>query len=114
MNCDARNTTPTHSSHSSGEPRRRPMNRSKTRFRSLILALVVLATLLPAAAARADYEQVGHFAESGNGEQFWNFVTGAAVNTTGVGGVEPGSVYASTTERVSRYNAKGEIKEVWG
>ncbi len=83
------------------------------RFGAALAALLCLG-LLFASAASADYEQVGNFAQSGNGEQFWSNVSGMSVNVNGAGGVEPGSVYASTKNRVSRYNAKGEIEEVWG
>jgi hypothetical protein len=78
------------------------------------LAALLCLGLVFSSAAQADYEQVGNFAQSGNGEQLWEGPSGMAANTNGVGGVEPGSVYASTEHRVSRYNAKGEIKEVWG
>jgi hypothetical protein len=78
------------------------------------LAALLCLGLLFVSSASADYEQVGNFAQSGNGEQLWNFPSGMAINISGAGGVEPGSVYASTRQRVSRYNAKGEIKEVWG
>jgi hypothetical protein len=82
-------------------------------LRALVLVLAALIALAFAATAQADYEQVGLFAQSGAGEQLEESA-GAAVNTTGAGGVEPGSFYVSAGNHVSRYNAKGEIKEVWG
>jgi hypothetical protein len=75
-------------------------------------ATLVLALLL-ASSASADYQQVGHFAQSGEGEQL-EYSSGAAVNVDGAGGVEPGSVYVSAPERVLRYGPKGEFKEAWG
>lgn len=76
-------------------------------------ALAALAVLAFATTAHADYEQVGIFGESGNAEQLGKSA-GAAINLSGAGGVEPGSVYFASPSRVSRYNPKGEIKEVWG
>ena len=84
--------------------------RGSKALRALLPTLAALVTLAFATSAQADYEQVGLFGQSGAGFSS----TGAAVNTTGAGGVEPGSVYVSAGNRVSRYNAKGEIKEVWG
>jgi hypothetical protein len=78
-----------------------------------VLTAIAVTTLVLAASAYADYEQVGLFGQSGSGAQLYKS-TGAAVNITGAGGVEPGSVYTTAGNRVSRYNAKGEIKEVWG
>lgn len=74
--------------------------------------MCLLAFLLPQGAL-ADYEQVGLFGQRGTGEQI-NRSKGTAINATGAGGVEPGSVYVASGQHVSRYNAKGEIKEVWG
>jgi hypothetical protein len=82
-------------------------------LRALVPALAAIAVLALAATAQADYEQVGLFGQSGNAEQL-NLSTGVAINTTGAGGVEPGSLYVSAGNQVSRYNAKGEIEEVWG
>jgi hypothetical protein len=89
------------------------MSRARTHLRLLIPALAALVALALAATAQADYEQVGLFGQSGEGEQL-SFSRSAAVNTTGAGGVEAGSVYVAGHNRVSRYNAKGEFKEVWG
>jgi hypothetical protein len=89
------------------------MNRARTHLRLLVPALAALVALAFAATAQADYEQVGLFAQEGNGEQL-HFSTSAAVNYTGAGGEEAGSLYTTAGNRVSRYDAKGEIKEVWG
>jgi hypothetical protein len=89
------------------------MSRAGSHLRLLVPALAALVVLALAATAQADYEQVGLFGQGGSGEQL-RFSTAAAVNTTGAGGVEAGSVYTTGTRAVSRYNAKGEIKEVWG
>jgi hypothetical protein len=86
---------------------------ARTYLRFWVPALAALAALALAATAQADYEQVGLFGQSGEGAQIHNS-RGIAINTTGAGGVEAGSVYTAAGQRVSRYNAKGEIKEVWG
>ncbi len=82
-------------------------------LRSWLPALVSMVMLLFAATAQADFEQVGLFGQSGNGEQLEGSV-GMAVNTTGAGGVEAGSVYVAAGERISRYSPTGEFKEAWG
>jgi hypothetical protein len=86
---------------------------SRVHIRFLLPILTALAVLALATTAQADYEQVGLFAQSGNAEQL-SSATGAAVNTTGAGGVEPGSLYTSAGQRISRYSPKGEFKEAWG
>jgi len=86
---------------------------ARTYLRFWVPALAALAALALSATAQADYEQVGLFAQEGNGAQLQGS-RGIAVNITGAGGVEAGSVYVASLNRVSHYNAKGEIKEVWG
>jgi hypothetical protein len=88
--------------------------RSANPPRIFVAALVGLATLaFFVTSAMADYEQVGNFGESGNGKQL-SSAEGMAVNVDGAGGVEPGSVYVSGGDRISRYSPTGEIEEVWG
>jgi hypothetical protein len=93
------------------------MSRAKA-LRALVPALAALVVLAFAATARADYEQVGNFVtESKEAEQFSGSFTGGAVNVSGVGGVEPGSVYFSNGaqgNRILRYGPKGQFKEAWG
>jgi hypothetical protein len=77
-------------------------------------AAALAIALLFATAADADYQQVGNFAQSGEGEQL-EFATAMAVNVTGAGGVDAGSVYAvGRNKRVLRYTATGEFREAWG
>jgi hypothetical protein len=89
------------------------------RFRLLrVAATIVVFGLLFATSASADYEQVGNFAQSGEGEQL-EFSTGAAINSSGAGGVPAGSIYMTTAERVLRYSpgVEGktpEFEEAWG
>jgi hypothetical protein len=92
------------------------MSRTRSHLRLLVPALAALLALALAGTAQADYEQVGLFGQSGAGEQLHSTHpdAGAAVNVTGAGGVEAGSLYVAAGDRVSRYSAKGEIKEVWG
>ncbi len=75
------------------------------------LGLLLAVGFLTAAPASASYEQVADF---GKNEQLR--ATGLAVNTTGAGGVEPGTVYAVGIEgrRVIRYSPTGEFREAWG
>ncbi len=84
-----------------------------TASRRLGLALCLLLTVgfVTAASASASYEQVADF---GKNEQLE--ATGLAVNTTGAGGVPPGTVYAVGIKgrRVIRYSPSGEFREAWG
>ena len=89
------------------------MNSFRRHLRLWLPALVTVVTLLLATTAHADFEQVGLFGQSGNGEQL-EYSDGIAVNTTGAGGVEAGSVYVAAGERISRYSPTGEFKEAWG
>ncbi len=87
---------------------------------SLILAVVACVLLSYATAALADYQQVPeHFGVSGEAEQLQN-ATSIAINTSGAGGVEPGSFYVvGENTRVLRFGPGGEgeappFREAWG
>ncbi len=96
---------------------------SLRRAGTLLVAIGVL--LLVPAVAQADYEQVKegseyqHFGVSGEAEQLQN-ATAIAINTTGAGGVEPGSFYVvGLNGRVVRFGPGGEgeappFREAWG
>ncbi len=76
------------------------------------LGLILVAGALGAGSAwGASYEQVADF---GKNEQLE--ATGLAVNTTGAGGVEPGTFYAVGIKgrRVIRYSPSGEFRVAWG
>jgi len=95
------------------------MTRRVPRARILAAALAALVCLLLPSLAQADYEQVATFGEqeSPGGGGFVQFAQaqGAAVNVTGAGGVEPGSVYLTKgLERILRYSPAGELEEIWG
>jgi hypothetical protein len=82
------------------------------------IGTLLLLGLFLAAPASAGFEQVGNFAETGEGKRLAG-ATSIAVNYTGAGGVPAGTVYAvagSTSENgyVSRYSPKGEFREAWG
>ncbi len=89
------------------------------------LLVVVGVLLLAPAVAQANYEQVKegseyqHFGASGEAEQLKN-ATAIAINTSGVGGVEPGSFYVvGLNGRVLRFGPGGEgeappFREAWG
>jgi hypothetical protein len=87
----------------------------------LIALLAALAALLVAPAlASADYEQMAdHFGVGGEAEQLEE-ATAVAINTTGAGGVEPGTFYVvGLNGRVVRYGpgSEGEappFREAWG
>jgi len=78
---------------------------------AFMVAMAVIGAL-PSTASAA-YEQIpgGDF---GKGEL--RRATGLAVNETGAGGVEPGSLYAVSRDirRVARYSRTGVFKEAWG
>ncbi len=87
---------------------------------SLILAVVACVLLSYATAALADYQQVPeHFGVSGEAEQIEN-AHAIAINTSGAGGVEPGSFYVvGKNTRVLRFGPGGEgeappFREAWG
>ncbi len=96
---------------------------SLRRAGTLFMAIGVL--LLAPAVAQADYEQVKegseyqHFGVGGEAKQLQN-ATAIAINTTGAGGVEPGSFYVvGLNGRVVRYGpgSEGEappFREAWG
>src|SRR6478672_8803085 len=75
------------------------------------LGLILALSSLGAAPAWGGYEQVADFGEN----ELWR-ATGLAVNVTGAGGVEAGSVYAvsESSRRVARYSPDGEFREAWG
>lgn len=94
----------------------------KRRISLEVLLLLVLLTIgtLRAAPALADYEQAKeHFGTTGEAAQLES-ATAITVNTTGAGGVEPGSIYVvGRNARVVRYapGKEGEepaFKEAWG
>ncbi len=89
-----------------------PLRRAGT----LLVAAGML--LLAPGVAHADYEQVGNFAnESKEAAQFGGIPSGGAVNVTGAGGVEPGSVYfsiGSFGNRIVRYSPASQFREAWG
>jgi hypothetical protein len=76
--------------------------------------LFVLGLLL-ATSASAGFEQVGTFADSGEGQQLRG-ATALAVNTSGAGGVPAGTIYGvgDSGNLVARYTAKGEFRAAWG
>ncbi len=87
-----------------------------------VVAALLFVLALASSAAAAPYEQVAHFAESGEEVQLGG-VGGMAVNYTGAGGVEPGTVYAMSRDfnagilRVAMYVPKPggglEFREAW-
>ncbi len=89
------------------------------------LLVVVGVLLLAPAVAQANYEQVKegseyqHFGVSGEAEQLQK-ATAIAINTSGAGGVEPGSFYVvGQNTRVLRFGPGGEgeappFREAWG
>ena len=91
---------------------------------TLLAAAALLALAFPALAA-ASFEQVADFAkrtatqeptaEQVQAEQLFDAV-GLAVNYTGAGGVEAGTVYGVDRflRRVSRYGPEGEFQAAWG
>ena len=104
---------------------------SPSRARSLwvLFPALLIAALLSASPASA-FEQVGTFAGSAipvKEEKFTEEVQlggngGMAVNYTGAGGVDPGTIYAVTlhssagadgNHRVARYNPDGSFSETW-
>ncbi len=87
---------------------------------SLILLVAACVLLSCTTAALADYQEVPeHFGVSGEAEQLQN-ATAIAINTSGVGGVEPGSFYVvGLNGRVLRFGPGGEgeappFREAWG
>jgi hypothetical protein len=101
------NTTSTKSAHAGNT--RRTLHRALT-----VLAAAAAMLVCTPVVAQADYEQVAHFATEGTELPSGD---GMAVNTTGAGGVEPGSLYLSDgffENRVLRYSPAGELKEIWG
>lgn len=82
----------------------------------MLAALAFVLWLTPA--AFADYEQAGNFATEPLSEgQKIAGVSGAAVNFSGVGGVEPGSLYVTSGDlesTVLRYSPTGKLREIWG
>ena len=99
--------------------------------RIAVLFPALLITALLSASPASAFEQVGTFAGSATPvkeEKFTEEVqlggtVGMAVNYTGAGGVEPGTVYAATryssggtgdnVVRVARYNPDGSFSEAW-
>src|SRR6478672_6726635 len=75
------------------------------------LGLILVLGSLGAASASAGFEQVADFGE----DELWR-ASGLAVNVTGAGGVQAGSVYAVSpfSRRVARYSPTGEFREAWG
>jgi hypothetical protein len=73
--------------------------------------VTLLLALLVAAPARAAYEKLSDF-----GKNELVSASGLAVNVSGAGGVEAGSVYAvgSRYRRVARYTPTGTFQEAWG
>ncbi len=90
-------------------------SRRCTRRIAAAIAGVMLLVLLFATSASAAYEQVATF---GVGSEDPTLVSssGAAVNTTGAGGVAPGTVYTDSQNRadVLVYGPKGEFQAAWG
>ncbi|HTR74523.1 MAG TPA: hypothetical protein VMH33_04605 [Solirubrobacterales bacterium] len=79
--------------------------------RTLVCAAVAVVGLLAIPSlASADYQQVSTFAPNGEGAT----ATSMAVNPSGVGGVEAGSVYVGGANRILRYSPTGQLKEAWG
>ncbi len=83
-----------------------PISHSRRGLVGVAALAAVFSALILAPSAQAAYEQVGHFAGSptsqtqeqieANEEVQLGGVGGMAVNYTGAGGVEPGTVYAAT------------------
>jgi hypothetical protein len=93
-------------------------NLQRTKRLGVAVALCFGFALSFAAPALATYEHVATFGDSGE-VAFGNFggpAPSVGINTTGVGGVPPGTVYVATanTDRVLRYSATGEFQEAWG
>jgi hypothetical protein len=88
---------------------------------ALLLAIALTTLAVCATSASADYGQLltEHFGTTGEAEQL-SRATAIAINTTGAGGVEPGSIYVvGEHNRVLRYGPgkEGEeppFKEAWG
>lgn len=97
------------------------VRQGRTIAAGVVFAATVLALLsFFAAVAFADYEQAfEHFGTTGEAEQL-QLAKGIAINTSGAGGVEPGSVYVvGWNDRVVRYGPgeEGEeppFREAWG
>jgi hypothetical protein len=100
---------PHHNKHQALGRTHRTLHRALTVLGATIIMLACTPGL-----AQADYEQVAHFATEGTELPHG---TAMAVNTTGAGGVEPGSLYLSAGDfdnRIVRYSPTGEPKEIWG
>jgi hypothetical protein len=106
--------------------RRSPLSRIAQILRAAVYPLLGVAAIAVAAlvwmpgTALADYEQVPeHFGESGEAAQLVNAL-GAAVNSSGAGGVAAGSLYVvGKNARVVRFAPGGEgeepqFEEAWG
>jgi hypothetical protein len=108
-------TAATAARHTTNTPTGQAGNTRRTLHRALtVLTAAIIVLVCAPVVAQADYEQVAHFATEGTELPKG---TGMAVNTTGAGGVEPGSLYLSDgyfDNRVLRYSPAGELKEIWG
>ena len=95
--------------------KRRNQSPDSTRRIAAVIAGVILLVLLFAASASAAYEQVATFG-AGSEEPKFTKSSGAAVNTTGAGGVAPGTVYTDSQNGadVLVYGPKGEFQSAWG
>jgi hypothetical protein len=99
--------------------------RAKGALAAALFAVAALLSLAFPALAAAGFEQVANFAkrtataeptaEQLQPEQLYE-ADGLAVNYTGAGGVEAGTVYgvSQLLKRVSRYGPEGEFREAWG
>ena len=111
-------------SASTASPRHGQMRPAAKRSTRGVMAIVIAVALtilgVYATPAPADYEQVTeHFGLSGEGEEL-QLASAIAINTSGAGGIEPGSIYVvGRNDRVVRYGPGGEgeeppFKEAWG
>ncbi len=108
-----------HTKHGMGNDTMKPrIARSRIGIAWLTVIMALILVLMWAVPAFADYEQAAeHF---GQGSAAATHAQGIAVNTTGAGGVQPGSFYvAGTNARVVRYTPGGEgeepvLQEEWG
>jgi hypothetical protein len=92
-----------------------PTRSFSARISGAVGMLVVLG-LLAAVPASATYEQVGTFDFAASPSTRYEAAKGLEANTTGAGGVAPGTLYAVTPSfsRVAVYSPKGEFREAWG
>src|ERR1700727_793850 len=78
---------------------------------TVVVVMATLLGLISTGTAFANFEQVNTFGVAGEGT-IGEQPSGLAVNTTGAGGVVPGTVYVigkNTTQPLTQYGPKGEF-----